>query len=202
MERFFPLCFFLIFTHTIFGQKTAKDTVGYGGGWARMEVLDGDTFFVMSLRQVKVSAPRSFKDNEERRQYILYKRAAAKVYPYAIQAIELYDDFQEETQGLSKRKKRKYVKREHKELKGDFKDQMKDLTKTQGHVLIKMIERQTGKDFYSIIKETRGGVTAAYWNNLGKIWGYHLKEGYEEGADPLLDEILIDYDFGDAIWNH
>jgi hypothetical protein len=83
-------------------------------------------------------------------------------------------------------------------LKEDFKDQMKNLTKTEGKVLIKMIESRIDKPFYTIIKETRGGATATYWHTLGKIWGYDLKEGYRAGAEPLLDDALLDYDFGAA----
>ena len=39
--------------------------------------------------------------------------------------------------------------------------------------------------------------TATYWNALGKLWGYDLKEGYVPGNDLLLDDVLLDYDFGD-----
>ena len=73
---------------------------------------------------------------------------------------------------------------------------MKNLSKTEGKVLIKMIESQLDKPFYDIIKSTRGTVTAAYWNTLGKLNGYDLKQGYEVGEDPLLDDVLLDYDFG------
>jgi hypothetical protein len=178
------------------------DTSSTQGAWALMEVIDGDTFYNMALRQVRITARRSFKDAQEQRQYFLYKRAAAKVYPFALQAIDLYYQIQEETQGLSKHKRKKYIRHENREMKDDFKDQLKELSKTQGRVLIKMIERQIGKPFYTIISETRGGMTALYWHNLGKIWGYDLKEGYQEGGDPLLDEILIDYDFGAKIYEH
>jgi hypothetical protein len=192
----------LLFAHFVsFSQTTAKkDTVPSRGAWALMEVIDGDTVFNMTLLQVKVSARRTFKDLQEQRQYWLYKRAAVKVYPYAVQAIDLYEEMMAQTEGMSKRKRKKYIKHENKELKGDFKDQLKDLSKTQGAVLIKMIERQVGKPFYDVITETRGGMTAMYWHNLGKIWGYDLKDGYQEGKDPLLDEILIDYDFGAKIY--
>jgi hypothetical protein len=189
------------FPFLVFSQTTAKkDTVPTTGAWALMEVVDGDTLFNMTLLQVKVSARRTFIDLQEQRQYWLYKRAAVKVYPYAVQAIALYEEIQAETEGMSKRKRKKYVKHENKELKDDFKDQLKNLSKTQGAVLIKMIERQVGKPFYEVISETRGGMTAMYWHNLGKIWGYDLKEGYQEGKDILLDEILIEYDFGAKIY--
>lgn len=172
------------------------------GSWARMEVENGDTTFVMSLRLHRVTSKRQFKDFTEQRQYYLYYRAARKVYPYAVQAIDLYNDIQLETQDMSKGKRRRHIRREHKELKEDLNEQMKKLTRTEGKVLIKMIERQVGKSFYDVIRETRGGFTATYWHQMGKIWDYDLKDGYRIGADGLLDEVLLDYDFGEAIWRY
>jgi Domain of unknown function (DUF4294) len=176
-----------------------SDTTQRLGAWARMEVENGDTTFVMSLRPVRITARWKFKDLQEQRQYYLYTRAARKVYPYAIQAVDLYEEVQDETKDMRKGQRRRYIRREHKELKGDMNDQMKNLTKTEGKVLIKMIERQVGKPFYTVIRETRGGTTATYWHQLGKIWGYDLKEGYIPGNDPLLDAVFIDYDFGDPV---
>jgi hypothetical protein len=198
------LIFSILFIFPFFAssQNAKKDSIPSRGAWALMEVVDGDTIFNMTLLQVKVSARRTFKDQQEQRQYWLYRRAAVKVYPYAVQAIELYEDLQAQTEGMSKRKKKKYIRHENKELKDDFKDQLKNLSRTQGAVLIKMIERQVGKPFYDVITETRGSMTAMYWHNLGKIWGYDLKDGYQEGKDPLLDEVLIDYDFNAKIYEH
>ncbi|MEZ4894831.1 MAG: DUF4294 domain-containing protein [Saprospiraceae bacterium] len=122
--------------------------------------------------------------------------AARRVYAYALQAISLYEQIEEETQDMNRRKRKRYIKHEHKELKEDMTETMKNLSKTEGKVLIKMIESQLDKPFYDIIKSTRGTVTAAYWNTLGKLNGYDLKQGYEVGEDPLLDDVLLDYDFG------
>lgn len=183
-------------------RSSPLDTLAKGGAWARMEVENGDTTFVMSLWTVRISAKRNFKNLDEQRLYYRYVRACRKVYPYALQAIELYQHIQEETKDMSKGKKRRYIRKEHKELKEDFKEQMKNLSKTEGRVLIKMIERQTEKPFYDLISETRGSTTAKYWNTLGKFWGYDLKEGYRPGAEPLLDDALLDYDFGEAAYQY
>ncbi len=172
------------------------------GAWARMEVENGDTTFVMSLQLHRVSSKRQFKDFAEQRQYYLYYRAARRVYPYAVQAIDMYNDIQLETQDMGKGKRRRYIRREHKEMKEDLTDQMKKLTRTEGKVLIKMIERQLDKSFYDVVKDTRGGFTATYWHQMGKIWDYDLKDRYRLGADGLLDEVLLDYDFGEAIWRY
>jgi hypothetical protein len=176
------------------------DTAASQGAWARLEVDNGDSTFVMTLRMVKISARRQFKDFAEQRQYFLYMRAARKVYPFALQAINLYEEIEAETKGLNKRQKKRYLRKENKELKEDFKDQMKNLSRTEGKVLMKMVEKEIEKPFFDIIKETRGGMTATYWHNLGKIWGYDLKNGYQPGADPILDEIFLDYDFGRPDW--
>lgn len=197
----------LFFTLTVFGLSAQETPAPFQdapatpqGAWARLEVENGDSTFVMTLRMVKIAAPRQFKTPEERRQYYLYMRAARKVYPFALQAIGLYEEIRSATEDMTKRQRRRYIRKEHKELKEDFKDQMKNLSRTEGKVLIKMIEKQMEKPFYDLIKETRGGLTATYWHNLGKIWDYNLKVGYQEGADPLLDEVFLDYDFGKPEW--
>jgi hypothetical protein len=192
----------LTFSSPVFSQLTFTpntDTTQQLGAWARMEIVNGDTTFVMSLRPVRITARWKFTDLQQQRQYYLYTRAARKVYPYALEAVGLYEDIQEETQDMRKGQRRRFIRHEHRELKDDMKDQMMNLTKTEGRVLIKMIEKQLHKPFYSIIRETRGGTTATYWHQLGKLWGYDLKEGYNVGADPLLDAVFIDYDFGDPM---
>lgn len=170
------------------------------GAWARLEVENGDSTFIMSLNLVRVVARRHFKNFAEQRQYYLYLRAARKVYPYALQAISLYEEIEAETKDMNKRQRRRYLRKEQKELKEDFKEQMKKLSRTEGKVLIKMVEKETDKSFFDLIKETRGGLTATYWHNLGKLWDYDLKAGYQPGTDPLLDEIFLDYDFGRPDW--
>ncbi len=193
----------LLFSAPAFAQSTTRtDTLPQGGAWARMEVENGDTTFVMSLWPVRVSSRRNFKDRTEQNQYYRYVRAARKVYPYALQAIKLYQEIEEETRDMRKGQRRRHIRREHKELKEDFKDQMKNLSKTEGKVLVKMIERQLDKPFFDVIKDTRGGATATYWNTMGKLWGYDLKQGYQPGTEPLLDDALLDYDFGEAVYRY
>jgi len=198
---FLLLSCFLSIVQFAEAQPAATDSLPRGA-WARMEVENGDTTFLMSLRLVRISDKRVFKDSSEWLQYYKYKIAARKVYPFALQAIELYEDIEAETAEMSRWKRKRFVRREHKDLKDDFTEKLKNLSRTQGKVLIKMIERQLGKPFYEVVRETRGGTVATYWHTLGKMYNYDLKDGYHLGADPLLDEVLIDYDFGEAVWKY
>lgn len=181
-------------------QLSRTDTLPQNSGaWATLEIVNGDSIFLMSLHPARLVAKRTFKDLEEQKQFRRYLWAAKRVYPYAVQAVALYQEIDEETDGMNKRKRKRHIRHEHQELKEDLTERMKNLSKTEGKVLVKMIERELDMPFYEVVRSTRGTTTAAYWNTLGKFWGYDLKQGYHHGDDPLLDEVFIDYDFGNPL---
>lgn len=199
----YRLPFFIYFLIVLVGQSAAQispaDTLPRGGAWATLEIVNGDSTFLMSLHPARLVARRTYKDLEEQKQFRRYVWAAKRVYPYAVQAVALYEEIAEETADMNKRKRKRHIRHEHKELKEDLTERMKNLSKTEGKVLVKMIERELDMPFYEIIRTTRGGTTAVYWSTLGKLWGYDLKEGYRPGDDPLMDEVFIDYDFGKPV---
>ena len=157
-------------------------------------ITGNDTIIMADLDELSVSSPKNFKDREERRRYRRYRFHGAKAYPYALKAIRIFKDVEESTENMSKRKRKRYVKKKYKQLKREFKKPLKNLTKTQGKLLIKMIERELDTPFYDLMKGMRGGFRASYWHQLGKFYNYNLKEGYVEGADPILDIVLNDFD--------
>ena len=89
---------------------------------------------------------------------------------------------------------RKYAKQMQKEAKEGFTDPLKDLTRTQGKILVKMIERHLDTSMYEVLKSVRGTFTAAKWQTVGKLYGYDLKDGYTPGEDKVLDMILGDFE--------
>lgn len=157
-------------------------------------VVQGDTFLIADLDRVSVTSPREFESSEEYRRYIRYKRYAGVVYPYASEAIRILAKFEEDTKGMKRSKKKKHAKRLQKKLNANFKKPLKNLTKTQGRILIKMIEKELDKSMHQLLKELRGGLTAGYWQSTGKLFGYNLKEKYEPGQDEILDVVLQDFD--------
>lgn len=162
----------------------------------------GDTLIMATLNDVSVSSMREFENREDYLKYRRYRRYAAKVYPYAVEAIKLFREVEYATDNMKRRKERRYVKDLHKALKDEFTDPLKGLTKTQGMILIKMIERELDVPMYYLIKDLRNGLTATYWSTMGKLFGHDLKDGYQEGQDLILDAVLrdmnISYDLPDA----
>lgn len=196
-SNFYILVLFL-FPLISIGQKDSIDkelrTV-VQGQVVKLMINGTDTLFIADLQDVHISSPRTFKDYDEYRLYMRYKRYAADVYPYAKQAIDVYRKIREETEDLSRHKKRKFVKTLNKENEytQDYKETFKNMTRTQGKVLIKMIERELDVPFYDLIKDVKGGFTAMYWSTLSGFYGYHLKEKYQKGEDPILDAVLQDF---------
>ncbi len=184
----------LILVSSVFAQSNEREEkLEVNGQIVSALITETDTFIIAYLDPVSISSPRTFKNNEEYRRYLLYRRYANIVYPYAKDAIRIFRETEHVTQTMSKRKRKKHIKRLQKELKEEFKDPMKNLTRTQGKILIKMIEKELDTPFYNLLKDLRGGFTATYYNEFGKFYGYHLKEGYIPGEDPILDAVLNDF---------
>ena len=68
--------------------------------------------------------------------------------------------------------------------------ELKDLTIGQGEMLFKLINRETKNNAYTIIKEMKGGVTAWFYQVVGKRYGYDLKENYDPERERLIEMII------------
>jgi len=154
----------------------------------------GDTVIVAELQDISVSSPRTFDNSEDYKKYQRYRRAAVIVYPYAVEAIKVFRQMEQETAEMKRGKRKKHAKHLQKDLKEKFEDPLKKLTRTQGLVLTKMIEKELHVSTYDLIKEFRGGLTARYWGTIGGFYGYKLKHAYQEGDDAILDMVLDDFD--------
>lgn len=154
----------------------------------------GDTLIVAQLDDVSVSRPVSFDNKEDAKQYRRYKIYAQRAYPYAVNAVRIYRETDYMTQNMNRRERKRFNKRLQKELKEKFEEPLKKMSKTQGKVLMAMIERELEMPTYDLIKELRGGLTARYWSTAGVLYGHHLEQQYTEGDDWILDLVLKDYD--------
>lgn len=157
-------------------------------------LTEKDTLIIANLDNVRVSSPRTFDNTKDYYRYLKYRRYAAKVYPYAKEAIRIFYDAQYATENLKKRKKKKYLRKLSKELQREFEEPLKGLSKTQGKILVKMIERELDQPMHELIKMTQGKLKAFYWNQSSKLLGYRLKTGYIVGQNPILDIVLQDFD--------
>ena len=154
----------------------------------------GDTLIVAQLGDVSVSSPEVFANEEEYKLYRKYRIYAQRVYPYAVDAIRIFRETEYITQNMKRGERRRYIRSLQKELEEKFEAPLKKMSKTQGKVLIAMIEREIDVPIYDLIKDLRGGLTARYWATLAGFYGHKLKHKYTIGEDHILDAVLDDFD--------
>lgn len=185
----------LLLSCGLLSAQVSDDEVVFDGEiLTKMVTDDGDTIFVAKLDDVSITSPRTFANPDDYKKYRRYRYYAPIVYPYAKEAIRIFRETEVATQELNNRKRKKYIKKLQKELKEEFEEPLKKLTKIQGYMLQKMIERETGESMYDLVKGLRGGFTASYWSTFSRFFGYKLKGGYVKGDDPILDAVLEDFD--------
>jgi len=181
--------------------KEPVDKLKIDGEIVEVLYTEDDTLLLADLGDVYVSSLRNFDSVDEYLRYMKYRRYATKVYPYAVEAIKIFREVEYVTATMKPKKRKKYIKRLNKELKKEFTDPLKNLSKTQGKILIKMIEKELDKPFHTLIKSLRGGFSAAYWSTISRPFGYRLKNGYVKGEDKILDAVLNDLDVSHKIEN-
>lgn len=174
------------------GTKTEKSEVD---GTAVLAIIsDGDTIYIADLDMYTITSLEKFEDDEEYKRYLLYRRHAVKVYPYAREAIKIFREMEEDTKNVSKRKRKKHIKKLQKELEDEFEEPLKKLSRTQGQIMVKMIEKELSTPMHHLLKDLKGGFSATYWSTFSMFYGYRLKHGYERGEDRVLDAVLDDFD--------
>lgn len=188
------MVFIISFSSLIAQNDEEYGTIIFDGKIYKTMIIGEDTLIIADLETVTIKPTRPMND-EEIRKYNLYKRCARVAYPYAKDALKILSKLDERTKNMTASRRKEYKDMTYRQLEANFKKQIKNLTKTQGRVMIKMIERETKKPFYTIIKENRNGFSAFYWHQLGKFYDYDLKQGYNKGDDPVLDLVLKDYYF-------
>lgn len=206
------LLFFLLcvcsFTVQAQTQKPVLDQLGKetkitfeGQVYSAIITEAGDTLILANLDDVSITAMRSFASDEDYKKYQRFRNYAAKVYPYAKEAIRIFRELEYASQHMSKRERKKKIAELEEQLTKEFEQPLTNLTKLQGKIMIKMIEKETGEPIYNMIKELKGGFKAFYWNAFSKLYSYDLKEGYNTGQYPILDAVLNDFDISYRIEN-
>ena len=159
---------------------------------APFTVINQDTFFVADIPEVEVLA---FKDKNERSNYYILKRRVLKVYPYALAAKEKLINIQNGLDSIpKKRHKKRYTKEVVKWVKEEYADRLKNLSMSDGKILVKLIYRETNITSYEIVKSYRGRFNAFFWQTMAKFWDNNLKTEYDpvnNREDMLIEHILI-----------
>ncbi len=153
------------------------------------EVINGDTIPSIRLPEVWIYADYSYKNRKQYEAWTRTKHNVKKVYPYAILAAAKLKEYNQILEKMPNETLRKaFLKTVEKDLKREFEEPLKDLTMTQGKILLKLIDRETGNTSFELVKDLRGGFQAFMWQSLARLFGSNMKSEY----DPTGEDIMIE----------
>lgn len=158
----------------------------------RAVVEDSDTLPIIDLPGVTVYEKRDFDYLYLKRRYRKMIRNIKKAYPYARIAGVRLKELDDHLVALDSEKERKeYIDQTEKEIMQEFEKEVRHLTVTQGIILVKLIDRETGRTSYQVIKELKGGLTAFFWQGIARIFGNNLKTEYDPlDRDKVMEDII------------
>ncbi|SHM74557.1 DUF4294 domain-containing protein [Polaribacter sp. KT 15] len=154
-------------------------------------VKPGDSV-VIQLNEIALLPKHKFTSREDIRYYLWFKKKVYKAYPFAKLASQRLDSLNNRLEKIkSKSKRKKYTRLVQKYIEGEFTDQIKKMTTTEGRILIKLIHRQTGKTAFNNIKGLRSGWKAFWYNTTANVFKLSLKTEYHPESNN--EDYLIEY---------
>lgn len=160
--------------------------------------LEGDTTPTLRFDPVVVDDENDRDSRAYRRKYGRLKPKVIKVYPFAKVAALLLEHYNEKLEGMKMEARQKlFMKKVEQDLKAEFKDEVTELTMSEGRILMKLIDRETGNTSYEIIEELRGDLPAFFWQGVARVFGHDLKARYDPvEEDRIVEEIVLKIETG------
>ena len=156
-------------------------------------LLDGDTLYVSVLHTVTISSLRTFKKPGDQKKYNRLVYNVRKVYPYAHRAGQMLKEEEAKMAGLDKGDRRSHMKKVERRLEDEFGPELKALNFTQGRILLKLIDRETGHTSYELVDDLRGSFRAWFYDGIAGLFGYDLKSEYDPHdhlEDRYIEEVV------------
>ena len=169
----------------------------YGQQEQPIYIIEGDTLTnpYVDLGEVIVLPSLKFDSYNDYLTYYRLRKRTLKVYPYAKMASERLVVLNDRLYKIKrKRAKKRYTKRVERYLEGEFKDELKRLTRSEGRILVKLIHRETGQTTHGLIKKLRSGWRAFVYQTTAKLFDIDLKTTYnptDDEEDALIEGILL-----------
>lgn len=158
-----------------------------------MGIIEGnDTIITVRMKEIWVYPERKFSSKRQQKYYSRYVAKVKKVYPLAVEARQLINQYEPQYYALdNQRDRKKLMKNLEKELLDKHKEELKKWSISDGKILLKLIDRETERTAYSLIRDFRGDVSAVFWQGIARLFKNNLKDEYNpEDEDKLLEEVV------------
>jgi Domain of unknown function (DUF4294) len=189
----------------VIGKVSAQTTVSQGAQPIAYVILDtlitdyyfsvwytenGDTVVKATHSPIEVSA-RSGNPVQKARYDKLQKRVI-KTYPYAKAASDVMRTYEALCVHITDPKQQEaLLEKAEKHLMNQFEKDLRNMTVSEGVILVKLIDRQTGATGYDLLRQLKGKFSAFMWQSVARVFGQNLKDDYDgSGEDVWIENIV------------
>ena len=172
----------------------------FKGKYHFIDQATGDTVCMIVFNPITIYPRERFRNKKEERFYWRTVRDVRKTLPYAklicstlLETYEYLETFPTE------KEKQDYLKQFEKEIFNQYKPVMKTFTRSQGKMLVKLINRETDQSSYNIVKAFLGPFRAGFWQTFGRFFGVNMKAGYhpeKNKEDAVIERICVRIETG------
>lgn len=162
-------------------------------------IVDGDTIPYYRLKTVVVAAPWNLLSKKEIKKNQKLIRNVKKTLPYAKEAKKRLQQLDKELASMPPSKRKEYTKKVEKELVAEFEDDLMNMSFSQGMVLLKLVDRETGNSSYALVSDLRGKLRASFYQTFARMFGFNLKTRFDpvhNKDDNLLERVARSVELG------
>ena len=157
-----------------------------------LKIQGDDTLYMAWLHEVWVYPPMKFKNKKQEKFYWKTVRDVKKCLPYAkmISADMAYADA-ELAKLPNDRERRKWFRKYERQLFRKYEKDFRGMYASQGRMLMLLMDRETDKTSYELIKQYKGKAAANFWQLIAKLFKNDLKEEYDASDKDRITERVI-----------
>ena len=184
MKNIFCILVIFVFTNLVYSQSVVDSVM--------LQINQNDTFYLARMQDVWVYPKMVFKNKKQERFYWKTVRDVKKTLPFAK---ELTKEMQVADHQLAllpdEKARRKWWKQHEKYLFQKYENDFRRMTASQGQMLMKLMDRESDRTSYDIIKHYRGKASANFWQFVAKLFKNDLKEEYDANDKDRIVERVI-----------
>ncbi len=185
MKRLLHIFLLLAVGMNMFAAKQYLDS-------CMLYVENGDTMYMAWLHDLWVYPPMKFKNRKQEKFYWKTVRDVKKCLPYAKMITREMAYADTELAKLPDDKaRRKWWKSFEKQLYKKYESDFRGMYASQGMMLMKLMDRETDKTSYELIRQYRGKASANFWQFVAKLFKNDLKEEYDASDKDRITERVI-----------
>ena len=184
MKKIFCILVIFVFTNLVYSQGVVDSVM--------LQINQNDTFYLAWMQDVWVYPKMVFKNKKQERFYWKTVRDVKKTLPFAK---ELTKEMQVADYQLAllpdDKARRKWWRQHEKYLFRKYENDFRHMTASQGQMLMKLMDRESDRTSYEIIKHYRGKASANFWQFVAKLFKNDLKEEYDaDDKDRIVERVI------------